>query len=224
MTGAGGHWAMGHLSVVSVDDLEEYPLPDDERIDSHRFIPWEHRRWLTSDMGLRGTPECRAYYFDLICHSLNHTPPGTLPTDLDLLARLLRVDGKHFEQLCRLEYGPLHRWRPVRCGDAVRLYHPMVLRVLTEAMARREDHRARSEAAVVSKRQLRLRQTLAGYHGDLAKNDAAVLWIDHWLVEQGCGYRSAVWIERAMQAWTNHMLDLDGGRGGYGRGSVRRMS
>ena len=215
---------MSHLSAVDVGDLDVYPLSEEERIDSHRFIPWEHRRWLTSDMALNGAPECRAYYFDLICHSLNHTPPGTLPTDLDLLARLLRVDAKHFSQLCRLDFGPLHNWRPCRCGDKLRLYHPTVLRVLTEAMARREDHRARSEAAVVAKRQLRLRQALAGYHSDLAKNDAAVLWVDQWLIEQGCGYRAASWIEKAIQAWTTHMLDLDGARAGPGRGSVRRMS
>ena len=92
------------------------------------------------------------------------------------------------------------------------LMHPMVLRSLTEAMARRQDHRARNDAANSAKRLQRLRITVSGYHADLAKNDAAVRWMDEWLVKEGCEYRSAAWIERSMQAWSNHIFDL--GRSG----------
>ncbi|EEX17031.1 hypothetical protein CSE45_5518 [Citreicella sp. SE45] len=63
------------------------------------------------------------------------------------------------------------------------------------------------EAANIQKRLQRLRTTVAGFTPDLAKNDAAIRWMDEWLVSEGCEYRNATWIERAMMSWSNHMLD-----------------
>jgi hypothetical protein len=83
----------------------------------------------------------------------------------------------------------------------------MVLHTLNDAMARREDYRAKSEAASAARRLLRLRATLTGYNADLGKNDAAVRFIDHWLVEQGCAKRSPDWIERGISAWSNHSFN-----------------
>ncbi len=54
------------LQPVPTDDLPEYPLGIEDRLDSHYFMAWERRRWLNSDMRLKGTPECRALFFDLI--------------------------------------------------------------------------------------------------------------------------------------------------------------
>lgn len=199
--------------LVSSDELPEYPLGAEERLDSHYFMAWERRRWLNSDMRLRGTPECRALYFDLINISYDQSPIGTLPQELDLLAKLLLVDPAHLRALSALDYGPLHNWTPCRCDGEIRLMHGMVVKSLKEALARREDNRARVEAANSAKRLMRLRTTLAGYNGDLAKNDAAIRWIDEWLLREGCAKRTASWIERAMQAWSNHMLAL--ARPGY---------
>ncbi|RDW14418.1 hypothetical protein [Paracoccus thiocyanatus] len=199
---------MTALQVIS-GDLETYPLSVEDRLDSHYFVPWERRRWLNSDMRLRGTPECRALFFDLICISYDQAPAGTLPNDHDLLAKMLFVDAAHFRQLCKLEFGPLHKWQPVRCDGEVRLSHPMVLRSLKDAIARREDHRARSEAASTKKRLQRLRSVMAGINANLSGNDGAVLWIDGWLQTQGCEYRSSDWIERGIAAWMNHSLELN---------------
>jgi hypothetical protein len=55
---------------------------------------------------------------------------------------------------------------------------------------------------------MRLRSALAGYQADLAQNDAAVRWIDEWLIQEGCEYRSSSWIERGIARWSDHMLDL----------------
>lgn len=204
---------MTQVQLAAIDDLDEYPLSAEDRLDSHYFMAWERKRWLNSDMRLNGTPECRALYFDLICISYEHAPMGTLPTDLGVLAKLLLIDGAHFRQLCRLEFGPLHKWRRVRCGDEIRLMHPMVLRSLTDAMSRKEDHRARSEAANSKKRLQRLRSAISGFYPDLAKNDAAVLWIDDWLNQEGCEYRTATWIERGIARWTEHSFSLTSLRG-----------
>ncbi|ETX26420.1 hypothetical protein, partial [Roseivivax isoporae] len=179
---------------VDAGSLPDYPLSVEERIDSHYFLTWERRRWLSSDMRLRGTPECRAYYFDLICLSFDHSPLGTLPADLATLARMLMVDPTHFAQLCKLDYGPLHRWSLYRCDNGeVRYGHAYVTRTLQEALSRREDNRARTEAANVAKRLQRLRATVAGLHLDLSKNDAAIRWMDEWLTQQGCAKRSTSW-------------------------------
>jgi len=196
------------FQVVDGGDVPDYPLDGSERLDSHWFMPWERRRWLNSDMRLKATPECRALYFDLINIAYDQSPLGTLPRDLALLAKLLMVERGHFEALCRLEYGPLHRWMPCRCGDELRLMHPVVVATLTDSIARKEDNRARTEAANAAKRLQRLRTTVAGYHVELAKNDAAIRWIDQWLIEQGCGYRGGAWIERGIRAWSTHQTSL----------------
>ena len=51
------------LTVHAPMDLEaipEYPLDPDLRLDSHSFIQWEHRRWMSSDMRWNGTHECKS--------------------------------------------------------------------------------------------------------------------------------------------------------------------
>ncbi|MDN5567696.1 MAG: hypothetical protein L0G27_02910 [Paracoccus sp. (in: a-proteobacteria)] len=199
---------MAQIQLAALDDLDDYPLTADDRLDSHYFMAWERRRWLNCDMRLKGTHECRSMYFDLINIAYDQSPIGTLPTDTSVLAKMLFVDRDHFDQLCRLEFGPLHKWRRVRCENEIRLMHPMILKSLTEAIARKEDHRARSEAASVSKRLLRLRTAVAGYQKELAENDAAIRWIDDWLVKEGCEYRSPSWIERGISRWSDHMLDM----------------
>jgi hypothetical protein len=200
------------LQVVSeggAGDLPEYPFGVEDRLDSHFFVPWERRRWLNSGMRLRGTAECRALYLDLIWISYDQSPVGTLPDDTAMLAKLLMVDHEHFCGLVRHDFGPLHNWSRCATKDGeVRLYHPMVLRTLTEALARREDHRAKSEAASMQKRLQRLRIMLANYNKELAENDAAVSWIDEWLQRQGVAKRTATQVERALGAWSNHMFDL----------------
>ena len=197
-----------HLQPIEAGELPEYPLTAEDRLDSHYFMVWERRRWLNSDMRLKGTPECRALYFDLINIAYDSSPVGTLPTDLDVLAKLVFVDPGHFRALCKLDYGPLHRWTRCLCEDGeVRLMHPMVLRSLVEAVSRKEDNRAKLEAANTKKRLQRLRSTVAGLHVEVSKNDAAIRWIDEWLTAQDCPYRSTSWVEQGMQAWSNHMLD-----------------
>jgi len=203
------------LKPVEISELPEYPLDGSERLDSHFFIPWERRRWLNSDMRLKATPECRALYFDLINICYDQHPIGTLPDDMEMLAKLAMMDRSHFEALCKLDYGPLHSWFRCQCDGEIRLMHGFVYRALTTAIGRREDHRARTEAANYAKRLQRLRVTVAGYHADLSKNDAAIRWIDEWLTKKNCEYRNASWIEQGMQAWSNHRLDLGyGPRGG----------
>lgn len=48
---------------------------------------WERRRWLNSDMRLKGTPECRALYFDLINIAYDNSPIGTWSAPSELAHR-----------------------------------------------------------------------------------------------------------------------------------------
>lgn len=189
------------FQVFDRDSLPVYPLGPSDRIDSHWFIPWERRRWLNSAMRLKGRRECRALYFDLINISYDGSPPGTVPSDAESLAALLMVSEREFREMCMLEYGPLHRWQAYRCGDDVRLAHQFVVEGILEALGRKEDNRARVEAAASEKRLRRLRVTLAGLSTELAKNDYAVRWIDDFLVDSGCRYRDGRSIDGAVRAW-----------------------
>lgn len=198
----------GRLALVDMSEIEEYPLTRDDRLNSHFFMVWERRRWLNSDMRLKGRAECRALYFDLINIACDQSPVGTIPNDMEVLAKLLMISESEFKTLCQLEYGPLHKWRPCRCGDEVRLMHPVVLDMLIEAVSRKEDNRAKMEAANTVKRVQRLRATVAGLQTELSKNDAAVKWMDEWLLKQSVGYRNTSWVEQAMMAWADHRMDL----------------
>lgn len=200
------------LALTPVADMPDYPFGLEDRLDSHYFMAWERRRWLNSDMRVKGLPECRALYFDLINVSFDHSPIGTLPDDLDMLAKFALCDASHFRALCALPFGPLHKWARVNCEGEVRLAHPFVIKVITDSVSRQADNRAKNEAANISKRLQRLRTTVAGYSVDLSKNDAAVLWMDGWLVREGCEYRTANWIERAMGGWADHMMTLTMGQ------------
>lgn len=202
-----GTASASHIGPVDSDLLLEYPFTAEDQLGAHFFIAWHHREWLNSAMRLKATPECRALYFDLICIAQDQKPVGTLPDDNQQLSKLLGVEESHFKALRGLTYGPLHKWEPCNCEGEVRLMHSRVLQMVSDAVSRKEDNRARNEAANTAKRQLRLRSTLAGYQAELAKNDAAVLWIDGWLEDQNVRYRSAKWVERAMAAWSNHMFD-----------------
>jgi len=204
------------LQPVAAADLPEYPLDGSERLESHWFMTWERRRWLNSDMRLKGTPECRAHYFDLICVSFDHSPIGTLPDDIDLLARILMVDVSHFRALCQLPYGPLHRWERCRAGGEVRLMHKVVVDTLLEALSRKEDNRARTEAANKSRALQRLRARLAAIDVALATNDNAVRWIDRWFDDHEVLKRDDAQLRRALAAWSDHVRavsQLGGGRG-----------
>jgi hypothetical protein len=179
------------IRMVDVAQAIPYPISRSERLESHWFLQWERRRWLNSDMRLRGTPECRAHYFDLICIAVDHSPVGTLPNDLDLIAKLLMVEAGHFKMLCAMPFGPLHKWQAFDCEGEIRLGHETLVEVLMEAISRKEDNRARTDAANVSKRRQRIRLELAKIAPDLVANDRAVLFLDQWFEDQGIRKRTA---------------------------------
>ncbi len=175
--------AFNLLTPVDLDAIEEYPLGSDERLDSHGFLQWEFRRWMSSDMRWNGTHEVKSMWFELINLAYSETPVGTLPESASRLARMIEpsVAREHFEALCNLEFGPLHGWRRCRCGDEIRLMHPVVTRVVLSAFASRANHTARVEAASEAKKLKRLTEDVAQLAPNLAQDPRKVRWINEYL-------------------------------------------
>ncbi|UWR57198.1 hypothetical protein [Phaeobacter inhibens] len=173
-------------SPEDVSGLPEYPIDADCRLDSHGFVQWEFRRWLSSDMRWNGTHECKSMWFELLNLAHSETPVGTLPSDLRRLARMIEpaVDRDHFAELCKLEHGPLHGWIRCRVDGEIRLMHPVVTRIVTAAFAARANHVARVEAASQKRRLQRLTEDVAALSPVIAGDMRKVKWIDAAIQER----------------------------------------
>jgi hypothetical protein len=171
---------------VDLDALPEYPIDPDARLDSHGFIQWEFRRWLSSDMRWSGTHECKSMWFELVNISHSETPVGTLPCDTKRLARMIQpvVERDHFEALCALPFGPLHGWTDCRCGDGRRLMHPVVTRIVQAAFASRANNAARVQAASLAKRLKRLTEDVAQLSPKIASDPRKVRFISTQIEER----------------------------------------
>lgn len=178
--------ALRTLAPVDLDDLEEYPLDAAARLDSHGFVQWEFRRWLSSDMRWSGDHECKSMWFELVNLAHGETPVGTLPNDMDRLARMIvpAVPLARFETLCKLDFGPLHGWRRCRAGDEIRLMHPVVTRIVLAAFASRGNHLARVEAASEARKLKRLTEDIGQLAPRVAQDPRKVRWISTYLEER----------------------------------------
>lgn len=167
------------MGPVDLDQLPEYPIDPGARLDNHDFLRWEFGRWLASDMRWNGPHECKSMWFELVNLSYTETPVGTLPMDHKRLSRMIQptVDRDHFEALCGLEFGPLHGWVPCRCGDDVRLMHPVVTRIVLMAYASRANHAARVEAASEARKLKRLTEDVMQLAPKLADDPRKVRFI-----------------------------------------------
>ena len=204
---------MSVLEVVGgfeVDALPEYPVDPDARLDSHEFIRWEFLRWMASDMRWNGTHECKSMWFELVNLSHSETPVGTLPNDRPRLARMIQpvVDRDHFEALSNLEFGPLHGWIPCRCGDEVRLMHPVVKRIVLMAFAGRANHMAKVEASSMAKRLKRITEDVMQLAPHLVDDPRKIRFIDARIQEliesRGGARRTQDDLHRAIQACVAH--------------------
>lgn len=174
------------IAPMDVEHLPEYPVDSDARLDNHEFLRWEFQRWLASDMRWNGSHECKSMWFELVNLAHTETPVGTLSRDHKRLARMIQpiVDGAHFEALCGLEYGPLHGWVPCRCGDDIRLMHPVVTRIVLMAFASRANHTARVEAASQARRLKRLTDDVTQLAPKIASDPRKIRFIDATIQER----------------------------------------
>lgn len=191
------------LTVVSGTDVPVYPIGRGDRLDGQTFVKWWHHRWLASDMCLMATFEVKGMARDLFDLAQTQSPMGTLPRQPAVIARLLRVDAQHFEGLCRHALGPLNGWLPCVTGDGEqRLYHPVVLEQVEDALARREVWLATKSAAAIRERQRRLVAALRAMQVSAAicADQALIERMDQWLVDNWKAKRTPESYHRVMAA------------------------
>ncbi|MPL79253.1 hypothetical protein SDC9_25129 [bioreactor metagenome] len=177
--------------LVQMDELEEYPIGRDERLDAHSFVKWWHHRWLSSRTFRLASWETQGMARALFDMSQTESPIGTLPDDDDELAVMLRVERRRIGELRRAEFGPFRGWRRCRCGDEVRLMHPVVLEQVRDALDRREAREMSREAAAVRKRRERLRDGLGklGLSDAILGSDLLIERMDEWMLANVRGRR-----------------------------------
>lgn len=149
------------LKPVDTDDLPEYPISVEDRLDSHFFIQWNLKRWRKSRFRRLAEPEVGWYGFLLICEAHDEAPVGTLPTDERLLADSVGISVDRWRQLCEREFGPLHNWYRVRCDNGeIRYAHRIVTEVAIEALKSKRQNQAETEQRRLAKRLKDLREMI----------------------------------------------------------------
>ena len=167
------------VAALAVEDLPDYPVDADARLD-HRFLMWESARWMNSEMRWNASAEAKCYWFELVNVAYAQTPVGTLPRDVAMLSRMVQphISEMLFRRLCDAPFGPLHGWVPCRCGDQVRLMHPVLTRIVVGAFSSRANFMAASEAASSAKRLKRLTADLAEIAPKIAQDPRKVRFAD----------------------------------------------
>ena len=197
------HLATPILKSVPDDGPFQYPIARNERLDGQTFVKWWHHRWLASDLCLMASFEVKGMARDLFDLAQTQSPMGTLPRDRAVVARLLRVDVRHFEGLCRLDYSPMSGWQPCVTDDGeIRLYHPVVLEQVQDALNRREAWLASKTGAAVRERRRRLIAALRemGVSAEVVADDALIERMDQWLVDNWKTKRGAEAYHKVMVA------------------------
>ena len=192
-----------HLSAVPDEGPFLYPIGRGERLDGQTFVKWWHHRWLASDLCLMASFEVKGMARDLFDLAQTQSPMGTLPRNMGVVARLLRVDVQHFESLCRHTYGPINGWQPCVTDDGeLRLYHPVVLEQVQDALNRREAWLAKKSDAAVRERQRRLIAALRELKvsATVVADQALIDRMDQWLIDNWRSKRTAEAYHRVLSA------------------------
>lgn len=187
------------VSLVDAGSIPDYELGD-IRLENHFFVAWHFSRWLNSEMHLCSTYEVQGVARALFDIAHMQSPTGTLPDDDVQLSRLLRIDIIRWRELRGMEFGPLRGWFRVRCGDRVRLGHPVVIDVLNDAISRREERERVAGERAVAMRLKRLRDGLSGLglpERALA-DDVLIERMDDWLMQNVRGQRRVSAYERVL--------------------------
>ncbi|MFD2175928.1 hypothetical protein [Rhodobacter lacus] len=187
------------LVAVDLAALPEYEF-NDLRLEGHFFVPWHFGRWLNSAMHLCASYEVQGVARALFDIAQMQFPTGTLPDDDVQLSRLLRIDITHWRGLRGLEFGPLRNWFRVRCGDQVRLAHPVVCEVISQVLDRREERERANDAKAVAMRLKRLRDGLRalGAADAMVRDQVLIERMDKWLLEHVQGQRRVEAYERVL--------------------------
>ncbi|MGO4854905.1 hypothetical protein [Phaeovulum sp. W22_SRMD_FR3] len=202
--------------LIDTGDLPLYPIDASARLTAHYFTMWRHDQFLASDLHLLASYEVQGVARALFDYAQKQTPIGTLPDDDLRLSKLLRIDLASWKDLRARSIGPLHQWQRCRCGDEIRLMHPVVLEVAMAAIEKRDLREASNADKAVYQRQRRLREALTelGCSRDVIADEVLITRMDDWLLET-C--RS----NRRTRAVYERALAHAGAQGWFGSGRKR---
>lgn len=204
------------LLPVSLDDLPEYPIAPEDRLDGNSFVKWSTNRWLASKTFKLMPWEMQGMARALFDMCQNETPVGTLPDDDEELGFMLRCDARRVRELRGMEFGPLRNWSRCVCAGQgngqVRLMHPVVLEQVRDALERRSLALLSKDEKAVTMRLERLRKALLtqGCSKEVVADDILINRMDAWLNEARKGkrteavYRSAI-LHAVQQRWMGAM-------------------
>jgi hypothetical protein len=180
------------LTPVPIDQIEDYPIGRETRLDGHHFTRWNHNRWLNSSLHLLGDYEVQGMARAMFDLAQNGNPIGTLPANEAELAALLRVPLPVWHAVCNRPVSPMHNWVRCRCGNEVRLMHPVVLEVLQDTIRKVEDRDLSKEERAVAARRKRLVSGLAsiGCSNDMVNDHVLIGRMDQWLIDTWKGNRT----------------------------------
>ena len=116
-------------------EIMEYPYPLDLRWEHIQWYPVFFTRFMGSRFGLLSDLEVRGAAFTLWNVAMQSGPPATLTDDDHVLARLLQIPIEQWLELRGRSSGVLDGWIPVKCGDEIRLTHPVLLEALEVSVA-----------------------------------------------------------------------------------------
>lgn len=175
------------VQLVEVEEMEEYPIPTGERLDSHFFMNWHYRRWRHSEFRMLADKEVRAVAFELFNVAQEEDPVGTLPVDERLLAKLVGEPLEVWQALCKRDIGPLYGWRLCRTDRGVTRYcHDVVTEVSLKALGRRLDQIEKLEGDRERKRMAALPDQMlrAGAHKGMTEDPDFLAGFDQFLLEE----------------------------------------
>ncbi|MEM7061384.1 MAG: hypothetical protein AAF557_27720 [Pseudomonadota bacterium] len=174
------------MTPIGADDLFEYPIATSERLDTHYFMMFHHRRWSKSDFRLKSDLDVRAVGLELFFVADELAPVGTLPTDEFTLAKLVGVTLEVWRSLAVRGTPPLYNWhRCITDLGETRLYHPVVLEMITGSFESRQRAEDKKERERERKRMAALPDQLvrAGFSPDLIDNHILLVQVDQYLFE-----------------------------------------
>lgn len=213
---------LSRLSAVPEGGLPQYELGSDVRLDSHSYVQFHFHRYFQSRLHMRGSLAVRGAANELFLRARLGSPIGTLTTDYEELADYLRITTGQFRDLMSETVTPLHNWTECQTDTGeVRLYHPVVLEVLRDALKSRvrADLRRKEDASRGRITTLIGLLKKAGMRAEavehIASSDGAFLeQIDEWLLEHYPApmRRTPVRVQQAVAAVEQMRIEADSNR------------
>ncbi|RBP89239.1 hypothetical protein DFO80_11181 [Rhodobacter sp. 140A] len=179
--------ALPNLTVVGGESgLPLYPIPTGMVLEQNFFMKFRHRDWMKSEFRNLASREVRAVAIDLFCVAYDEDPAGTLPVNEELIARLVDVPLDDWRGLCARKISPLDGWqRCVTDAGVMRLFHPLMVGMATDATKSRADYLEKKEADRERKRMEALPDQVrrAGASSRMAEDQDYLVRLDQYLLE-----------------------------------------